>query len=117
LTVLICFLHTEEEKLLARNPQGPNHLLLPSHLRQTLLLVQLGLPLLLNMLARWRMLQRKVLDHQIAPLEVPRRLVLAEQQSRWTQERRKPQSGGRNQRLFFALTICKRRLATKYHLR
>jgi hypothetical protein len=63
------------------------------------------------------MLQRKVLDHQTAPLEVPRRLVSAEQQSRWTQERRRPQNGGRNQRLFFALTICKRRLATKCHLR
>jgi hypothetical protein len=109
-------LHTEEEKLLAKNLQGPSHLLLPSHLRQTLLLVQLGLPLL-NMLARWRMLQRKVLDHQIAPLEVPRRLVSVEQQSRWTQERRRPRNGRRNQRLFFALTICKKRLATKCHLR
>jgi hypothetical protein len=28
------------------------------------------------------------------------------------QEQRRPQSGGRNQRLFFALTICKRRPAT-----
>jgi hypothetical protein len=66
-------MRTEEEKLLARNLQEPNHLLLPFHLHRMLLLVQLGPPLLLNMLARWRMIQRKVLDHQIAPLEVPRR--------------------------------------------
>jgi hypothetical protein len=75
LTILICdcLLRIEEEKFLARNLQGPSHLLLPFHLHRTLLLAQLGLPLLPSMLARWQMLQRKVLDHQIAPLKVPRR--------------------------------------------
>jgi hypothetical protein len=75
LTVLIydCFLRTGEEKFLARNLQGPSHLLLPFRLPLTLLSAQLGLPLLPNVLARWRMLQRKMLDHQTALLKVPRR--------------------------------------------
>jgi hypothetical protein len=74
LTILICdCLLRTEEKLLARNLQEPNHLLLPFHLHRMLLLTQLGLPLLPSMLARWRMFQRKVLDCQIAPLKVPRR--------------------------------------------
>jgi hypothetical protein len=64
LTILICdcLLRTEEEKLLARNLQELNHLLLPFHLHRMLLPAQLGLPLLPSMLARWRMFQRKVLD-------------------------------------------------------
>jgi hypothetical protein len=65
LIILICdrLLRTEEERFLARNLQGPSHLLLPFHLRRMLLLGQLGFLLLPSMLARWRMLQRKVLDH------------------------------------------------------
>jgi hypothetical protein len=66
-------MHTEEERFLARNLQEPSHLLLPFHLHQTLLLAQLGLPPLLSISARWRMFQKKVLDHQIALLKVPRR--------------------------------------------
>jgi hypothetical protein len=62
-----------EEKFLAKNPQELSHPLLLFHLHRTLLLAQLGLPLLLSVLAKWRMLQKKVLDHQIAPLKVPRR--------------------------------------------
>jgi hypothetical protein len=75
LIILICdcLLRTEEERFLARNLQGPSHLLLPFHLHWMLLLAQLGLPLLPSMLARWRMLQKKVLDRQFAPLKVPRK--------------------------------------------
>jgi hypothetical protein len=75
LTVLICdcFLRAGEEKFLAKNLQGPSHLLLPFRLHLMLLSAQLGLPLLPNRLVRWRMLQRKLLDHWTAPLEMPGR--------------------------------------------
>jgi hypothetical protein len=75
LTILIrdYLLHTEEEKFLARNLQGPSHLLLPFHLHWTFQPAQLGSQLLPSMLAMWLMLQRKMLDCQIAPLKVPRR--------------------------------------------
>jgi hypothetical protein len=58
LTILICdcLLRTEEEKFLAKNLQGPSHLLLPFHLRRMLLLAQLGFLLPPSLLARWRML-------------------------------------------------------------
>jgi hypothetical protein len=109
-------LHTEEERFLARNLQGPSHLLLLFHLHQTFLLAQLGLPPLLSLPAKWRMLQKKVLDHQIAPLKVPRRFILAEKHFRRIQELGKLQSGIRKQKLFSALTICKSRPVTMCHL-